>query len=411
MLNRIFTLYKDSLSGLSRPVWILTLISLVNRSGTMVIPFLSIYLTEQLGLTLIQTGYVMVFFGLGSIGGSFLGGKLADWIGAYQTIFWSLVLTGFGFYSLQYMDTFWSVSLTIFLVMIIADAYRPAVISALEVYSKPENRTRSYSLLRLAINLGFAVGPAAGGLLAHRYGYEWLFWIDGTTCILAGFTLRFLLKEKRRKRSSEEKEEQKVAKAQVLSAYRDPHYLFFILVTCLGGIVFMQLFSTVPVFFRQELHYSEATIGALMAMNGGLIFLIEMPMVFILEKKYPSLLIIAGGVFLIGACYLLLNLGFMAAVILGIVAITIGEIMNFPFANSYAMSYAPPARLGEYSGLYTMAFSLAHLLAPLLGMLIAENLGFSILWYFAFGLGVLLLPGYQFLKKKESGRALRLAQD
>ena len=69
MLHRIFTLYKDSLAGLSRPVWILTLISLVNRSGTMVIPFLSIYLTEELGFKLVQTGYVMVFFGLGSLAG------------------------------------------------------------------------------------------------------------------------------------------------------------------------------------------------------------------------------------------------------------------------------------------------------------------------------------------------------
>ena len=126
-------------------------------------------------------------------------------------------------------------------------------------------------------------------------------------------------------------------------------------------------------------------------MNGGVIFLIEMPMVYILEKKFPSLGNVAAGVFLFGACYLLLNLGFMAAVILGILAITVGEIMAFPFANSFAMSYAPPARLGEYSGLYTMSFSMAHLLAPLLGMQIAENFGFSVLWYAAFGLSSAIL--------------------
>lgn len=411
MLNRIFTLYKDSLSGLSRPVWILTLISLVNRSGTMVIPFLSIYLTEELGLSLVQTGYVMVFFGLGSLGGSFLGGRLADWIGAYQTMFWSLILTGLGFYGLQYMDTFWSVSLSIFFLMIIADSYRPAVIAAMEVYSKPENRTRSFSLLRLAINLGYAVGPAAGGVLAHVYGYEWLFWIDGTTCILAGLTFRFLLQEKRRTKTVEEKAEQKVAKAQAVSAYRDPFYLVFIGVTCLGAMVFIQLFSTIPVFFRQELHFSEATIGALMAMNGGVIFLIEMPMVYLLEKRYPSLGIVAGGVFLFGICYLLLNLGFMAAVILGVLAITVGEIMNFPFANSFAMSYAPPARLGEYSGLYTMSFSLAHLLAPLLGMQIAEHFGFSVLWYTAFGVSIAILPGYRWLLRRSEQQNLLLVQD
>ena len=134
-------------------------------------------------------------------------------------------------------------------------------------------------------------------------------------------------------------------------------------------------------------------------------------MVFILEKKFPSLGIVAAGVFLFGACYLLLNLGFMAAVILGILAITVGEIMAFPFANSFAMSYAPPARLGEYSGLYSMSFSMAHLLAPLLGMQIAENFGFSVLWYAAFGLSIAILPGYRWMLRRSEQRSLSLAQD
>jgi len=103
LINNILTPYK----GLSLHIWYLALITLVNRAGAMVIPFLSLYLTKHLGLSLSQVGWIMSAFGLGSALGTFVGGKLTDQIGFFKVMFSSLFLTGFLFIGLQYLHTFW----------------------------------------------------------------------------------------------------------------------------------------------------------------------------------------------------------------------------------------------------------------------------------------------------------------
>ena len=155
-MKKIFHNYINTFRGLSREVWWLSLITLINRAGTMVIPFLSLYLTKNLGFTLSDVGWIMSFFGLGSVVGTWLGGKLTDKIGYYKVMLVSLFLTGVLFVLLQFITTFQGFCAGIFLVMLVADAFRPAMFVALSAYSKPENKTRSVTLIRLAINLGFS---------------------------------------------------------------------------------------------------------------------------------------------------------------------------------------------------------------------------------------------------------------
>ena len=164
-MKNLYINYIDSFRGLSKEVWWLSLITLINRAGTMVIPFLSLYLTESLDFSLSNVGWIMSAFGLGSVFGSWLGGKLTDKIGYYKVMLFSLFTTGFLFIGLQYLTTFSSFCVGIFLVMLVADTFRPAMFVALSAYSKPENKTRSVTLIRLAINLGFSAGPAIGGLI------------------------------------------------------------------------------------------------------------------------------------------------------------------------------------------------------------------------------------------------------
>ena len=115
MVKRAVNSYKDSFRGLSIEIWWLALITFINRAGTMVLPFLSLYLTEDLNLTLAQVGWIMSCFGVGSLLGSWLGGKLTDSIGYYKVMFWSLLVTGFLFIGLQYISTFYGFAIGIFL--------------------------------------------------------------------------------------------------------------------------------------------------------------------------------------------------------------------------------------------------------------------------------------------------------
>ena len=173
MLDRLLKPYK----GFSQEVWLLALITFVNRAGAMVIPFLSLYLTKDLGFSLSQVGWIMSCFGFGSLLGVFLGGKLTDQIGYYKVMYSSLLLGGLVFIILQFFQSLIAVCIGFFILSLVADAFRPAIWVALSANSREENRTRSVTLIRLAINLGFSIGPALGGLIIAGIGYRGLFWV------------------------------------------------------------------------------------------------------------------------------------------------------------------------------------------------------------------------------------------
>ena len=190
MLQASVRLYKNAYSGISKEVWWLGLVLLINRSGTMVIPFLTVYLTGR-GFTLGQAGFIMALFGSGAILGGYLGGWLSDRVGFFKVQVVSLLMNGILFIVLGYMQQLWQIGLCIFALSSLGEAFRPANAAAIAAYSNEQNRTRCYSLNRLATNLGWAIGPALGGILAS-YNYHLLFWTDGLTCIAASALMYFL---------------------------------------------------------------------------------------------------------------------------------------------------------------------------------------------------------------------------
>lgn len=373
-----FKLYRDSFKGLRKEVWYLALVTFINRAGTMVIPFLSLYLTSSLGFTLSDVGWIMSAFGLGSVVGAWLGGKLSDKIGFYPVMFWSLTLSGFLFVGLQYLETFWTLCIGVFVLMIVADTFRPAAFVAINAYSKPENRTRSVTLIRLAINLGFSMGPAAGGLIIASISYTGLFWVDGITCIAAGLFFILLLNQK------ESKNETKAQKKEnPVSPYKDKPFLLAMLAVVLIGFTFLQYFSTIPLYYRDVHHLSEKHIGWLMALNGGLIFLLEMPLVKYFEQnKFSIYRILVGSTLLIAMSFLVLNLfGWIGILTIGMLFMTVGEMLNFPFLNAYALKRAEHGNSGEYMALFTMAFSISHILGHNAGLQLVNYLGYNTTWY------------------------------
>ncbi|THD67345.1 MFS transporter [Robertkochia marina] len=370
--------YIRSFEGLSPEVWWLSLVTLINRAGTMVIPFLSLYLSESLSFDLESIGWVMSAFGLGSLIGSWLGGKLTDRLGYYKVMYTSLLLSGVGFIILQYLQTFSSLCLGIFVIMLVADAFRPAVFVALTAYSKEENRTRSVSLIRLAINLGFSAGPALGGLIITHLDYAGLFWVDGITCMAAGVLMLVLLDPKRVKT-----ETPSVINTENISPYRDRSYLLFIAATFLFGLVFLQYFSTVPLFYKDIHGLSEGAIGLILAMNGFLIFLLEMPLIKYLENRSVSTMgYILFGILLTMLSFLVLNLGsWSGLLIIGMLLMTLGEMVAFPFSNALALKMAQKGKQGAYMALYTIAFSFGHLFGHNSGMQLASWKGYAFTWW------------------------------
>ncbi len=397
MLKKLIQPYK----GLSREVWYLALITLVNRAGAMVILFLSLYLTKYMGYTMGQVGWIMTFYGLGSVLGVWLGGRLTDIIGYYKVMVISLFAAGLVLVSLQFLNSFWLLCGGVFMFTLVADGFRPAIYVAVTAYSKPENQTRSITLIRLAINLGFSVGPAIGGFLIAHVSYAGLFWVDGLTCIVAAVLMIRLL---RPKKTTQKEVDDNKTKATKLP-YNDWPYLIFIGSMFLIGFTFLQYFATIPLFYNTVLGLDEQHIGWLMAMNGLLIFLFEMPLVGLYErKKSKAINVMLQGMALLGLSFLVLNTAnWVGVAILGMLFMTLGEMLAFPFSNSYAMNRSKRGKQGAYMALYSMSFSFAHILGPNIGLHITDKYGFNTTWYVMAGLmvvaGVLLFSVY---KKMES---------
>ena len=350
----------------------------------MVVPFLSLYLTDNLGFTLNHVGWIMTAFGLGSVCGAWIGGKLTNRFGFYKVMFWSLFISGFMFIGLQYIQSFVGLCIGVFFLLLVADTFRPALFVAVATYCKPENRTRSVTLIRLAINLGFSLGPAAGGAIIYSMSYSGLFWIDGITCVLAALLFVYLLNE--RKKGNEIKEEESGVKG---SPYKDKAYIVFLVAILIIGFTFLQYFSTIPLFYHDVHHLSESQIGWLMSLNGIVIFLVEMPLVAFFEnERFSKYRILAVSAFLIALSFFVLNIsewyGVLAA---GMIFMTFGEMLNFPFLNAFAMDRAAKFNnQGEYMALFTMAFSVSHIFAHNSGMQLIDHYGYKITWYIMGGL-------------------------
>lgn len=354
--------------------------------GAMVIPFLSLYLSDNLCFSLSQIGWVMSSFGLGSLLGAWMGGKLSDRIGYYKVILGSLFLTGISFFIVQHFSSFWSICFSFFVLIAIADAARPAFFVALSAYSKPENKTRSLTFIRLAINLGFSMGPALGGLIIATIGYAGLFWVDGITCILASFIMIKTLHPKKARVLDKE-----IIVDDPVAPHRDGMYILFLIALTLFGFIFVQYFSTIPLYYKEVHGISEKNIGLILALNGALIFIFEMPLIAYLEaSKFSKIGNVIGGFVLTGISFIvLLVTPWAGIVIIGMIIATVGEMISFPFGNAFALDRSKKGRQGAYMGLYSMSFSIAHILGHNSGMQFINKYGYDNAWIFMTGIAAI----------------------
>jgi predicted MFS family arabinose efflux permease len=394
----LFNLYKQAYKGLSKQTWYLSLVILINRSGTMVLPFMTMYATQRLGFTITQAGFIMAAFGAGAIVGAFIGGKVTDAIGFYKVQLFALFGGGLMFIVIGYLTTFPLLAAGTFILSVINESFRPANSTAIAFYSVSSNRTRSYSLNRLAINLGWAFGGAIGGFLAAT-NYHLLFWVDGLTNISAGILLLLVLPAP--VGMKQELKDNKQKKLLAIPAYKDTRYMLFILLTVMFAFCFFQMFTMLPLYLKRELLLNEKLIGTLMAINGLLIAFVEMVLVYRIEKSEKPLSYIKYGVWLVGASYGMYNLlqGQFTLALFSVLIITIGEMLSMPFMNTYWISRSSDYNRGQYAALYTMAWGTAQIAAPSIGGFVADNYSFNMLWWIVFAVSIATGTGYHFLTK------------
>jgi predicted MFS family arabinose efflux permease len=394
MFTSTINLYKNAYSGLSRRIWLLAIVMLINRSGTMVIAFMTLY-CSKLGYTASQGGMTVAIYGLGALVGAFFGGRISDKVGFYYVQFIALLCGGLLFLLLGQMDTYFSICICAFFLGLVNDSFRPANSSAIAHYSTPQNRTQSFALVRLAVNIGWGVGSAVGGVLAS-INYKFLFWVDGGTNIAAAILLLLIL-PKVTLQQQQVKPKHAEAVSQIKSPYKDGVFLFFIAFKILFAVAFFQFFTTIPLFFNEKLHLSEFWIGVIMAMNGVLIGLVEMVIVFKLEGKKPYLTLMMYAAVLMVLSFLVLLFpnfnGFFIAS-LCVLIMTIAEMVGMPFMNSFYIGRSNASNRGQYAALYTMAWSAAQVFGSSGGSKLATVFGYTTLWWGMASICVIAAFGY-----------------
>ena len=394
-MRPLVTIYREAYAGLSRDVWLLALVTLVNRAGTMVLPFLTLYLTQHLGFTASRAGIVVALFGVGSMAGSWLGGRLSDAIDPNRVQALSLVGMAAGFVVLTRLDEFLPIAVAVVVLATIGEAFRPALFVAVARSARPANRARSFALIRLAINVGMAIAPAAGGLLAVR-NYHLLFWVDAATCVAAAVLVFSVIGPCPAPIATSTAGSPRGARGPWTDL---PFIAFLVLVFTLAG-AFFQLFSTFPLHLRELYGWRESSIGGLLAVHAGLVALVEMPLVRSVEHRDP-LRVAALGALLVCTGLAVVPLGPPGWVaVLSMLLWTFGEMLALPMSNAVVAERADGAATGRYMGAYTLSFSAALVVAPALGTAVWEHLSPATLWVAIGVLGPLLAVGFAAVSRR-----------
>lgn len=378
---------------LPRSVWVLAAVSLINRAGTMVVPFLVLYLTRHLSFTTAQAGALFALYGLGALIASPVSGRLCDRFGAARVMAWSLTLSSVVMLLFPLARSLPAVVTATMLLAFTNETFRPASMAILGQLVTPDQRKQAFSLQRLAVNLGMSVGPAVGGFLATLW-FPLIFFVDGVTSLLGslGLWLSLGLLKARGPEGPEEP-------VPHLPLHADRRFLLFLFAALLVFLVFFQLDAGMPLYMVSYLHLRYADFGLMFTLNTFLIILIEVPLNSA-TSRWPH-----NRALFLGCLLVALGFGGLAwATTLPLIALTVvvwtfGEMILFPANMAYVADVSPPGRQGEYMGYFSAVASLAFMLGPAVGSVGLERAGPFVFWLGALGVAVvagllmLALPG------------------
>lgn len=375
----------QGLKRLPHEMWVIFFTTLINRAGTMVLPFLTLYLTSERKVSASEAGLIVAVYGFGALLTGPVMGKVSDKTGALKVMKGSLIFSGVSLFIFSFIKDYYLILIITFLWSVINEAFRPANMSLISEVTDLSQRRTAFALNRLAINIGMSIGPVIGGLLS-TINFSLLFYVDGLTAIAAGIYLTFaIFNLKIPDIQSSHTDETEIH----ISILKDKMFLFFLVGIIPVNIVFFQHLGAMPLFVVKDLGFTTAAFGLFFAVNTVLIIISEVPLnVMINNWKYKNSLFL-------GAFFCSVGFGGMAFVsesiglITTIIIWTVGEMIFFPVTSAYVSEIAPAKKRGEYMGYFQMTFSIGFMIGPWIGTAIYEKLGAFNLWIIIFFIGII----------------------
>ena len=397
-VSSLWKAYKETYAGLPRAAWLMAAAQLVNASGSMVVFFLTLYLTTKMGFSMERAGGVMSGYGLGMLAGTIVGGALADRLGAHRVQRLSLSASALCLLTLSFLSAYAAIAGAALAWGFCNAALYPANASAMADICPEALRAKGFVLSRLANNLGATVGPVLGGVLA-QHDYRYLFWVDSGTCLLAAVAFLLFFPERAPERRPSKNPE-------ALSAWwKDGTYLVILISAVAVALVFSQLFSTFAPYLRESNGLAEPSIGLLIAVNTVLIVILQMPLIHAVRRFNQAGVAAAGGAFIAAGFGLMPAGRGMAYLALTVAVWTCGEMLTFPTLSALVSLRAPARSQGKYQGLYSLSFSLGIVAGPTLGARLSQAAGWSALWEGTAFLGLFAAALLTLLARRPAARA------
>lgn len=388
-----FDRYLATYRGLPTRVWILALVVLVNRIGSMVITFMSLYVSNYLHADVETVGHVLTAHGAGSLIGVMAGGALVDKLGAKRVLVASMMSNAIGFALIPQIVDVHVLMVAMFALAALGDAARPANTTALAGAADPQDLGRAFGLMQLFINLGVSIGAGTGGLLA-AVSYPALFYVDAAAALACGvLTLFFVEQAKRVPRDP----------ATRVESRWPPGMALLLVGQVVVSVLLVQMFTTAPLYHNVVNGFSERRVGLLVVVNTLIITFLQMPAATRVTHK-PAARVIAGGLVGFAAGFVVLPFTSMYAMaVLAMTVFTLGELVIFPAMNTFVAKNAPAGETGRFMGYTFAAHACGRLLAPLFGTLVYQRLSPTHLWLGSAVLALLLSVVYVLGQNRDRG--------
>ncbi|PZT69198.1 MFS transporter [Streptomyces sp. SW4] len=391
---------RESVSGLPSAFWWLWISTLVNRLGAFVATFMALYLTLDRGYSAAYAGLVAALHGLGGVVSSLGAGVMTDRLGRRPTLLVAQASTAVTVALLGFMRDPVAIAVVAFLVGMASNASRPAVQAMMADIVRPEDRIRAFSLNYWAINLGFAVSSMAAGFIAE-FSYLAGFLLEAGMTMACAIVVFVKLPESRPQAVAADGAgagggSEAVSMGTVL---RDGRFMGVVVLSFLVALIFQQGMVGLPVAMG-EAGFSAADYGMAIAVNGVLIVVLQIPVTRFIEHRDPRRLLVASA--------LLAGYGFGLTAFAGSVGVfaltvcvwTLAEIVNAPTQTGLVVRLSPAQGRGRYQGMYTLSWSVASLVAPLMSGLVIDRYGADWLWGMCAVVGTVAGLGYATLMRR-----------
>lgn len=378
----------------------LAIIAFVNRCAGSALIFLSIFAREFFGFTIFQISHLMLSYGIGSVLGGIIGGKLTQYFNSIKIMITTLLISSIILFIYPFIHVFLLCILMTFLVGVVTECFRPANMNAIADFSHGEQRKLAYSINRLGINLGLSFGPVIVSLLA-KFNMSMIFIANSITSFMAAIlTYFFLIKFININKPNTLINPNHAKKIELSNIYKDNKLFFAIVSLILLMIVYLQHESTLPIFASNNLHLTLTQITLIFTLNTVLILAFEVPLNVLTLHWRHDLAIWLGGILLgcgFGSLIFIKRLfGFYLSVALW----SFGEMILLPTLSTYFSEIAPEKKRGIYLGYFTSGFNISILLGPYLGLLCLYHTNYNTLWAWCFFLALIACILFQLTNVK-----------